>query len=191
MSEGLQAVKAELRKDAEKNAREALEEGDAEAQRILEEARAQAKQIISRAEGEAQQQAAEEASRVSGARLAAGRIVAEAREKAIGQVLASLLGELSESASPRNSSKGGYGKLFQKLARQGLKEVEGGVIRCRKQDAPLAKKFGRVGEPIGCKGGLVAESADGRVRLDATFEGLLEEHKDELGSKAHELLFGK
>lgn len=191
MSEGLQAVKAELRKDAEKKAAQALEEGDAQAQAVLEEARAQARQIVSRAEEEAQQQALEESSRVSSARLAAARLVSEAREKAIGHALDSLLDELSSSASPRNSSKSGYEKLFQKLAKQGLKEVEGGVIRCRRQDLALARKAGRLGEPISCKGGLVVESADGRVRLDASFEGLLEERRDELGRKAFALLFGK
>jgi len=105
--------------------------------------------------------------------------------------MASLRELLVSSASARNAEKSGYAKAFQKLARNGLKQMESGAIRCRKQDAAMARKLGRLGEPLECSGGLVIESPDGRVRLDATFDGMLEEHKDELGRKAFELLFGK
>lgn len=191
MSGGLEGVKADLRKHAEEKSARELEQGDAEGQRIVEQARAQAKQVLERFEQEARLQAAEESLRVSAARLRAGKIVAEAREKCIASTISEMMGLLASGASPRNASNSGYEKLFAKLARQALKQVEGGVIRCRKQDAPLARKAGRVGEPIDCSGGLVIESADGRVRLDGTFEGLLEEHKDELNKKAFELLFEK
>lgn len=186
---GLDAVKQELRKDSERKANALVEEGEAEAQRILSQAKKQAKEIVERAEGEATQQAGEQSSRVSAARLKAGMLVAQAREQAISKAMQQLLAALSTSSSGRSASKSGYERLFGKLAKEGLRQVEGGVIRCRKQDAALARKFGRVGEPINCSGGLVIESSDGRVRLDATFEGLLEEHKDELGKKAYELLF--
>lgn len=188
---GLAAVINELRKDGERKANALIEEGEADAQRTLVEAKQQAKAIVEKAGLEATAQALEESSRVSAERLKAGMIVAQAREQAISKTMEQLLENLSSSSSPRNASKSGYEKLFGKLAKEGLKQIEGGVIRCRKQDAALSRKFGRLGEPINCSGGLVIESADGRIRLDATFEGLLEENKDELGKKAFELLFEK
>lgn len=187
---GLDALKRELRRSAEEKAALLLQEGEAEAQQVLAQAREQGKQLIERAVEEAILVSAGEASRISSARLRARKISSEALEQGIGKAIAALLKQLASSSSPRNSGKSGYAKLFPKLAKKALLEVDAGVIRCRKQDAGMARKLGRVGEAISCAGGVLVESPDGRIKVDATFEALVEEHSEELKKKAFELLSG-
>ncbi len=191
MESGLEALRAELRKNAERQARELEAEGERQAKEIIGQAYEQAKQLLAAAEEEAKALAHEEQGRVSAARLKAGQIVAEAREQGISLALKGLMKELSQSAGAKGASREEYEKLFLKLGKRALREIEGGAVRCRKSDAPLAKKLGGLGEPIDCAGGLVVESPDGRIRLDASFESLAEEHRDELSRKAFELLYEK
>jgi len=191
MHEGLDPVKDELRQDAQQQAKAIAEQAEEEGERIVNVARQQAKEIVFKAKQEAEMLATDEATKVSSSRLRASKITAEAREQAISAALVELLEVLSSQASAKGDSRKQYEKLFAKLAKTALSQVEGGVIRCRQQDAALAKQFGALGKPLDCSGGLAVESPDGRIKLDATFEGLIEELKDELKKKAFALLYGK
>ena len=79
------------------------------------------------------------------------------------------------------------GLIEEGMKALGIKEA---LISVRKQDAPIAKKYGKVRE-IDCIGGAIIASPDGRMRIDSTFEALIEKRRGELEQKAFELMFSK
>ncbi len=184
---GLEELRKAIEDQAEKAETVVLADGKAEASRIIEEAKQQAEELVVKARVEAEAAKKDEARKISSANLRARRIVAEAEEAVIERTLSGLLARLGKMHSTHKTE---YAKAFGLLAKQALTEMPGAKIRCAKRDAALAKKFGKLGEPIETAGGLLAESTDGRIRIDNTFESLIEERRDALKQEAHELLFG-
>lgn len=185
---GLEELRNAIAEKASGDEKGILAEADAEAERIIADAEAQAKRMVAEAAAEARAASADEARKISSANLRARKIVSETQEALVQQAIAGLSKNL---AGMRKTHKREYEKAFGLLAKQALAEMPGALIRCSASDAAIAKKFGKVGKAIECSGGLVAESQDGRVRIDNTFDSLVEERRDGLKQKAYRLLFAK
>ncbi|MBI3588699.1 hypothetical protein HY095_05875 [Candidatus Micrarchaeota archaeon] len=189
---GLEKLREDIREDSEKQAAQIIAQARSTAREEESKAEAEAKAIVARALGEAQETSKEQFRMVSGARLRARKIIASARDAVVQRSMDSLLESLREIASSGKPSESGrYAKAFAALAKKAVKEVgPGAVLYCRRQDEALGQKIARVAGSIDCIGGAIAESADGLVRADNTFEAIAEEQADRLRAKAHGEIFG-
>lgn len=183
----LAGLKEELhRKTAEEAAaleKKAREEAELERQK----AGKDSAEIIGRAKREAEEYAAKERMRISAARIRANRILQDAQFEVVQQVVDEMRLLLKKTASKRSE----YRKIFERLASDAVKAAgKDCVLQANKDDAALARQFGKVDKkPLECIGGVVAVSADGRIKIDNTFEALLEERDEEIRQKAYEMLF--
>ena len=82
-------------------------------------------------------------------------------------------------------------KLYQALMARVTKEIPTGKIRPAKKEESLFSSIGafKLGEPINCIGGFIAESPDGKLEMDMRFEVLLKDIWDHNLSEISALLF--
>jgi len=188
---GLEELVKEIRHNAAEEEKRALAAAHESAREVLKSAVEESHAIVAAAREEGEALAVDEARKVSSARLKAKRVMAEARERVIQAAMGRLQKRLSELASAKAGEKAKlYEKLFAKMAKRAVEELGGDVvIYCRKEDAPLAGKYGHA-RALDCSGGLVAQDAGGRVRASYTFESLLEQYSVELKRVAYVEIFG-
>lgn len=184
---GLDELRQEINKQASKETRKIRHDAEKEAQKILSEAREQAKALLAKEAEKTKAEVAQKEVGVYAARLQAKKIVADARNAVLGEALNEVKRELAKIAESRD-----YHKIFDQLAEEG-KHIIGKecVLHVNKRDAPLAKKYGNVVPTLDSIGGVVVTSHDGRLRIDNSFEALLEEHANELKQMAFEQFFAR
>lgn len=179
--------------------KEVLDKAHTEAALVLASARQEAKDVFSNAKQEAERierearvKALEEAGAQKAETLAAARLEAKAfNSRAQSRVVDSVLAELKEQLSAFASSKD-YEKVFAALVEEGKKGIGGDcvLIVCKK-DAVLARKYGTVSsEFLDSIGGVIVSSTDGRIRVNNSFEALLEEKQEALKQLIFEELRG-
>ena len=85
-----------------------------------------------------------------------------------------------------------YKNIVRKLMNDGLKKLGGkaSVIISRDIDKEIAKDLHLdvIGN-VEASGGIILKSADGRITLDHTFDGILKREKDQIRIKVGKLLF--
>ncbi len=182
----------EVREKAALEEKRVVSEAQAQARGIVAGAEEQGRQLVLKAREEGALLGREETRKVSSALLRAKRILAEEREKIISAALERLAEKLGELASAKSGeSRAVYEKLFHNLAAKAVREIgEGAVLYSRPQDGELALKHAPLKSRIQCLGGVVAEDAGGRVRVDYTLDRVLEERAEELKRIAYAELFG-
>jgi V/A-type H+-transporting ATPase subunit E len=122
--------------------------------------------------------AEKEHTRVTGAsKLRAKKMVFDATEKMLEANIANLKNALAETAQSKE-----YPELLARMVAYASKRLGGrmGVI-CRPADAPILKKAGAqtVSSSLNSIGGFKAESEDGTLELDLTFEEILRNHEEQ------------
>lgn len=126
--------------------------------------------------------------RIAWARLESKRIMAEAKEDAIKGVLDDLFEALEAS---RKGAE--YKRYMAKSVNAAIAELGAGatihVVRGDKALVP-AVKGARVVEDLDSLGGVLAESADGKIRMNFTLETLFESNRDGVRKQVYDLLFG-
>jgi len=86
----------------------------------------------------------------------------------------------------------GYEKLVRKLIEDGQKKLgeSCNVLVTRDTDKKIAEQLGiKIDGTVESSGGVVLKSADGKVTLDHTFDGILKREKDKIRIKVGKLLF--
>jgi vacuolar-type H+-ATPase subunit E/Vma4 len=117
------------------------------------------------------------AQRMAAAHLAARRLLYEAREERLAQGFAAVRGLLADL-----TGEPGYVEVLRRMiARAGERLGRSARVSGRAEDAALlgrlaGKSFDPTARPI--LGGIVAETPDGRRRLDLSFDELLRQHAD-------------
>lgn len=184
---GLNELRQEINKQASAETRKIRHDAEAEAGKILGEAREQAKALLAKEAEKTKAEVAQKEVGVYAARLTAKKIVADARNAVLDEALKEVKRELAKIAESRD-----YPKLFEQLAEEGKRIIgKDCVLHVNKRDAQLAKKYGDVAATLDSIGGVVVTSHDGRLRIDNSFEALLEEHANELKQLAFEQFFAK
>ena len=79
-------------------------------------------------------------------------------------------------------------ECMNKLLDKAKKDIEVAKVYCNKNDAKLVKGF--KAEPSDIIGGLIAENADGTVRVDYSFGTMLQNIKENELQKISRILFG-
>jgi vacuolar-type H+-ATPase subunit E/Vma4 len=126
---------------------------------------------------------------ISSSRLKAKQILSEGCDKAVSKAIDELGGELTRFASNTRQ----YKPVFARLAKQAVSELgrKDFDILVNKRDLPLAKSLGYSAKTSDIIGGVIASSKDGLIRVNNSFDVLLEEKREILRMAAFQELFGK
>ncbi|MFH1750580.1 MAG: V-type ATP synthase subunit E family protein [Candidatus Micrarchaeota archaeon] len=184
----LDALKEELARKTRQEVQRLEAEGKKEAKGLRDEAAKEAERKIVSAKKEALDYVERDRMRIAAARLKAKHIVLDSRYGAVSEAKRQLGKLLEKKASGRRE----YEKMLGDMIQEALFQIgsEDAVIYVRRDDLALAKKYGTA-KPIQCKGGAIIASQDGRIRIDSTFEALLEKNKEKLEQAAFDEMFGR
>jgi V/A-type H+-transporting ATPase subunit E len=177
----LETVVEDIREEAREEAAAIREEGEARAEEILDEAEADAERIHEEAEREAEREIEREREQaVSSAKLEAKQDRLEARRDA--------LQDVREAVEERVASMEGERReeLTRALLADAAAEFDDGdepAVYCRADDEALVEDLldepafdGLVyGGETDCLGGVAVESESSRVRVDNTFDSVLDD----------------
>ena len=175
----LETVVEDIREEAREEAAAIRDEGEARAEEIVSEAEADAEAIREEAREEAERQIEREREQaVSSATLEAKQDRLEARRDALQDVRAAVEERIAEMDGERREA------LTRALLADAAREFEGDdavSVSCRPADEALVGDlvaafdgFSVAGE-VDCLGGVVVESESSRVRVDNTFDSVLDD----------------
>ncbi|HUH99456.1 MAG TPA: V-type ATP synthase subunit E [Nitrososphaerales archaeon] len=166
--------------DKRKKALEALEaEYSAKREEVKKRTDEQLAYIMDSAKQEAAAASQREKIKIQGAaKLQAKKVMFDATEKMLENNIDALRQALSELASSPS-----YPDLLTRMARYASKRLGGKIaVTCRKADEATLKAAGAkiASTNLNSMGGFVADSEDGSLELDLTFEELLRSREDEV-----------
>ncbi len=166
--------------DRRKKALETLEaEYSAKRQEVKKRTAEQVAYIMESAKKEAVTLAQKEITRIEGAaKLQSKKLIFDATEKLLENNIAALRDALAEYASSP-----AYAELLAKMAKYASMRLEGKIaVTCRKQDEAALKAAGAkiASTNLNSIGGFKADSEDGSLELDLTFEEILRSREDEV-----------
>lgn len=154
----------------------------AEARKINASASEKAKQIMDEAKREGEKLGLEQRSEINAnARLRQRKVVAEAREALLNAAIEDIEPLLKEFAQGK-----AYDKLLLKLAGECTKALgKDCSLHCKASDEKTLKTAGfKASSNVKIIGGVIAESPDGRIRVNNSLEALLENHGEKLKQAA-------
>ena len=180
---GLEAVKDEIIANARKQEEDLLAEAKKEADRIIKEAEGNVAAFREKTEAETKK-LAEMINRqeAASAELESKKLSLEAKKEAVEKVFEEAR-KIIERLSDRKREE-----HMSKLLDKAKNDIEVAKVYCNKKDAKLVK--GLKAEPAGIIGGLIAENADGTVRVDYSFDTILQDIKENELQKISKILFG-
>jgi V/A-type H+-transporting ATPase subunit E len=191
----LETVVEDIREQAREEAEQIRQEADEEAQAIIEEAEADAEEIRAERAREAEREAKRERDQtLSSAKLEAKQQRLEARRRTLSEVRDSVEQELAELEEGRE-------ELTAALLADAAAEFDETPVRVygRPDDEALVsglledeayEGFEWAGERD-CLGGVIVESDASRVRVNNTFDSLLEDVWDDSLGEVSDVLFGE
>ena len=186
----LDTVVADIQAEAEDRAEEILAEAESEAERIRSEAETEAEEIRATAEREVEA----EIEQLREQRLSSGKLEAkQERLEARRDVLSTVRAEVEDSIASLPEEK--REPLTKALLEDAVAEFEEADVYTRPSDTELVETlledhegFELVGE-TDCLGGVLLEGQDGRLRVDNTFDSVLETVWDDNLKALSDVLF--
>ena len=185
---GFEELAGELHRNAESEGKKLIGAAEKNAKKAEEEAQQKADELLRNAKKDAHAYAKQESGeRLTSAKLAAKKTVDEAKDDAVEGSLHQVWNAF-KSASLR---KGTYPQLLQKLIAEGMKELgtSEAVIYVRDEDKPLISGYQTAKLPPQHSGGVVLESANGKIRVNKTLEEAFAQKKEGLRKKIYDRLF--
>jgi vacuolar-type H+-ATPase subunit E/Vma4 len=169
----LEDVIADVRRDGERQAAEIVKAGGEECLKVVGQAEGWARATLDREMARAEADATKlHETEIAAAETEGTKLVMEARRKLFDAVRAGALSRMAQMPRERKE------RILASLASTALREIPGARLRCAKSEEPIVKavsKGAAVLADLDCAGGIVAESADGKVRLTMTYEAILDE----------------
>ena len=185
---GFDELASELHKSAEAEGRKIVHAAERGAEKAAEEAQEKADGQLKQAKKEAAAATRQEAAeRLTSAKLAAKKMVGEARDEAV----EASLHEVWKAFRSGSLKKSAYPALLSRLVAEGQKELGGGdaVVYVRDEDRPLVSGLKLAKLPAGYSGGAILESANGKVRVNKTLEEAFAQKKGTLRKEIYDRLF--
>ena len=180
---GLEAVKDEIIANARKQEEALIAEAKKEALSIMKEAESKVAAFREKTEAETKK-LVEIINRqeTASAELESKKSVLEAKKETVENVF--------EEARKRVGKLSGKQKeeYMNRLLEKAKKDIEVARVYCSKNDAKLVKEF--KAEHSDITGGLIAENADGTVRVNYSFDTMLENIKENELQEISKILFG-
>ncbi len=174
----LDTVVEDIRDEARARAEEIRESGEERAEEIVSDAEREADEIVSDAEREAERAIAQEREQaLSGAKLEAKQARLEARREVLENVHDDIEAQIAGIDGDERE------ELTRSLLDAAAEEFDADSVRVhgRAEDEGLLESIVadydgfEVGEPVDCLGGVVVESDASRVRVNNTFDSVLED----------------
>lgn len=184
---GIENVTRKIEQEAEKEADKLLDEAEAEIRRINEGTKREVAEYQKKLKENAEALLSKERRKaLAAAEFEGKRALLDQKKDVIDKVIADVKKMLQRM--PTNERRA----IMQKLAQKAGKEIAAKKVFVNAKDAALVKEalsgVSVVGQDI--LGGIIAESGDGKVRVDMSFETLLEQiTHDHLGELSR-VLFG-
>lgn len=175
----LETVVEDIREEAREEAAAIRDEGEARAEEIVSEAEADAERVHEEAEREAERQIEREREQaVSSAKLEAKQERLEARRDALQQVREAVEERVASTEGERRA------ELTRALLANAAEEFDDAdtvSVYCRADDETLVEELAdefdgvALAGEVDCLGGVVVESESSRVRVDNTFDSVLDD----------------
>jgi len=175
----LDTVVEDIRDEARARAEDIREEGEARAEEIVDEAQAEADEIVAEAEEEAERQVTQEREqKLSSAKLEAKQQRLEARRDTLESVRETVESELAELGGDEREE---LTRALLEAAEPEFDDADDVVVYARDDDEELLKEIledydgFEYGGEYDCLGGVVVESESSRLRVNNTFDSVLED----------------
>ncbi len=185
---GFEELISELHKHSEAEGKKLVAEADRNASKIEGEAKEKADESLRAAKKEASAFVRQESSeKITSAKLAAKKIVDEARDDAVEASLKQVWLQF-KSDSLRKAT---YPQLLERLVKEGIRELgtQDAVVSVRDEDRQLVSGYRASKLPSEYSGGAIVESANGRIRVNKTLEEVFSQKKGELRKQIYDKLY--
>ena len=180
---GLEAVKAEILNNAKMQAAGIIGEARREAGRIARETEKKIGEMMERSEAETKRTLdLIKRQEMASAELENKKTLLEAKKQVIDGVFAEARKKL-ESLDDRKQEA-----IIKKLLERAKSDIEIAHVYCSKKDAKFLKDLNA--EPINIAGGIIAENRQKTVRVDYSFEIMLQSIKEAELQNISKVLFG-
>lgn len=180
---GLEAVKEEILNSAKEQANSMIAEARKEANRIAKEAEKRIGEIREKSEAEAKKMLdAIKRQEFASAELENKKMLLEAKKEIIESVFAEARKRL-EALDDRKREL-----MMKRLLEKAKNEIEIACIYCNKRDAKFIKGFGV--EAANILGGIMVENKEKTVRIDYSFDAMLQGIKESELQNVSKTLFG-
>ena len=180
---GLEAVKEEIIRNANEQESAILAEARKEANRILKEAEKRIAEIKEKTEaGTKKDIDSAKRQALASADMEGKKMILEAKKQAIDSAFAEARKKIEALDEKKRES------YIKKLAEKAAKEIDIGKVYCSKSDLKFLR--GMNAEPAAMTGGLIAENKEGTIRVDFSFETMLDMIKESEMHSINKLLFG-
>lgn len=181
---GLERVKERVLEEAGQKAKERIDAANAEAREILNSFRNKVKEKESALKSQLEAEVASIKKREAAtAKLESKKLLLTFRKDFIEGIFSQARERLSKLTEQEMASH------IKKLLKKAESELKVAVVYCNRKDAKYASGY-KVKEAE-IAGGLIAETADGSLRADYSYEALLEQLKDSLMPELDKLLFAE
>ena len=179
---GLESVKEEVIRNAKEQSSSMLAEARKEAGRIMKEAEAKVEEMKSKSEADTKKAIdTMKKQELASAELDSRKLVLDAKKQAIEGVISDARKKLEALDEKKRES------CIKKLLETSSKEIGVAYVYCGKKDAKFVKDFETINTDI--FGGLIAENKEKTIRVDYSFETLLEAIKESELQNISKLLF--
>jgi len=180
---GLEAVKDEIIANARKQEDVLIAEAKKEAESIMKESQNRIAEFKEKAEAETKKLIETmKRQETASAELESKKLILEAKKEAIEGVFEEARKRVGKLSSKKME------EYMNRLLEKAKNDIEVAKVYCSKNDARLVEGF--KAEPSGIIGGLIAENADETVRVDYSFETMLQNIKENELQKVSMILFG-
>ena len=179
---GLEAVKEEVIRYAKEQEMSLLAEARKEAGKITRDAEKKIEEIREKSEAEAKKMIETiKRQAIASADMESRKTMLDAKKQVIESAFAEAKKRIESSSDSKRET------WMKKILERAGKEIEIAHVYCNKKDAKFVK--GLKAEEAGMSGGLIAENREGTIRVDYTFETILESIKDNELQNINKLLF--
>ena len=179
---GLETVKEEIIREAKEQASALIAEARKESSRLMKEAENKLDEMKKKSDAETQKTLEHlKRQELASAELESKKIILEVKKQLIEDVFAEAKKKLENLEEKKREAY--ISKLFDKTKA----DIEIGAIYCNKKDSKFVKVKTEDAEIIG---GLIAENKDRTVRVDYSFETLIQSIKDNELQNISKILFG-
>lgn len=180
---GLETVKDEILNSAKEHSNSLIAEARKEASRIMKEAEKKAEAAKEKSETETKKMIdAIKRQELAAAEIESKKMLLEAKKQVIENVFIEARNRLEKSDDKKREA------YIKKLLEKIKNEIHAEHVYCSKSDAKFIKGFGA--EAINMLGGLIAENKEKTIRVDYSFETMLESIKEKELQGINKLLFG-
>jgi len=180
---GLETVKEEIIRNAKEQESSILAEARKEASRIMEEAEMKVQELEQKSESESKRQIeAAKKQAMASAEMESKKILLEAKKLAIEKAFEEARKSIDSMDEKKRES------IIKALFEKAKKELDIAYVYCNKKDSKFLKNA-KI-EHMDMLGGLIGENNEKTIRVNYSFETLLESIKDAEMQNINKILFG-